>query len=425
MSQHIMTKGTTLYIILSLTLSFQLSFNANSSSVSMKKAGMFSSAHAMPPHNFTGSAIAEVTVQAQFTNGSAAEYSLNTLHQVNQVYKMTYKTKRIHVRIDVGSHVYFKLDLRLNSQLIAKSFVQKSFSSKGEAIMVQAKSNYWNKTRLFTGHVIDNTNSLVSLRFQRGFTGVIEISEHQFLLEPFISGTTIWHTLTKHTSKNWKEPARCGTDLHIKGGVKPNHVGSVNRTKRQSVRPSGHTSSTTFLELYLVIDNQLFRRNNSMTATVQRAIDIVNYASVRFRQLNIYLALVGVEVWNDDNKIPFKQTGTIRNGETIYDAFAISDEFKNYRLYTINKETRNDCSQLLSGAEFQDGIGGLAVVSSICSEAQSAALVRDYPGSYVKTANSMVHEIGHNLGFEHISDPDCHCHNGKISSCIMAPYTSE
>jgi len=92
------------------------------------------------------------------------------------------------------------------------------------------------------------------------------------------------------------------------------------------------------------MDNSIFQREGSIEATIQRAIDILNYASVLYHKLDIYLTLVGIEVWSDADKIPFERV----DGSTDYNSVRVLQEFNKYRHLKITWKVNNDNAQLFT-----------------------------------------------------------------------------
>ncbi|KAG8006333.1 Disintegrin and metalloproteinase domain-containing protein 12, partial [Nibea albiflora] len=58
--------------------------------------------------------------------------------------------------------------------------------------------------------------------------------------------------------------------------------------------------TTKYMELYIVADNTLFRRQNKdYEKTRTRIMEIANYVDKFYRALNIRVPLIGLEVWTD------------------------------------------------------------------------------------------------------------------------------
>lgn len=72
-------------------------------------------------------------------------------------------------------------------------------------------------------------------------------------------------------------------------------------------------------------------------ASVQRCKDVVNIVNALYKPFNIYVALVGVVVWNEKDEIPISPDGD----ETL-------SQFLLYRREHLVKDHPNDNVQLLT-----------------------------------------------------------------------------
>uniref|UniRef100_A0A4W4EZF9 ADAM metallopeptidase domain 28 n=1 Tax=Electrophorus electricus TaxID=8005 RepID=A0A4W4EZF9_ELEEL len=125
--------------------------------------------------------------------------------------------------------------------------------------------------------------------------------------------------------------------------------------------------------------------------------------------LNTFIALVGLEVWSDRDKIsvgpPAEQT---------------LSAFTDWRNNELNKIKQSDHAQVVHFG----GLVGLAYIGSLCS---TDSTILDTSSSTMETAVVLAHELGHNLGMSHDS-PTCfctkhHCIMGAtLSSCSVAEF---
>lgn len=148
--------------------------------------------------------------------------------------------------------------------------------------------------------------------------------------------------------------------------------------------PSNSNSSTRYIELYIVVDHALYLRSGSDKAkTIQRVVKVINYASLLYTQLNIYLPIVGIEVWTDADK--FSVTGKVDD---------VLQEFASYRRKDINSHTPNDNAQMFVAEAFDEGTVGQGSMS-VCSHVGSAAVTADHhEDDWMQAATTMAHELG-------------------------------
>uniref|UniRef100_A0A3B4AS04 ADAM metallopeptidase domain 28 n=1 Tax=Periophthalmus magnuspinnatus TaxID=409849 RepID=A0A3B4AS04_9GOBI len=121
-----------------------------------------------------------------------------------------------------------------------------------------------------------------------------------------------------------------------------------------------------------------------------------------YKPLLTFVALVGLEIWTDADKITLS-SNTEQN----------LDNFMNWRNKNlINK--KHDCAHLISGIDFAGDTIGLAFVGALCT-GFSVGVVQDYTDTSALVGATLAHELGHNLGMSH-DTTTCKC---SADSCIM------
>lgn len=123
----------------------------------------------------------------------------------------------------------------------------------------------------------------------------------------------------------------------------------------------------------------------------------------------MFVALVGILIWKDKNEI-----------ELDKDANVTLHNFVKYRENVLKNKFACDVAHLLAFEKFNKNVLGYATTGNICSKNCAGIISDNLEVNIKKTAFTVGHELGHNLGMDHDSD-DCKC---KFKKCIMAGTSS-
>ncbi|CAH1169140.1 unnamed protein product [Phyllotreta striolata] len=305
------------------------------------------------------------------------------------------------------------LDLMLNKHLISEGFFHKH-QSNGEYQL--HRPNYLEANLCdYKGKVRGKPNSWVALSTCHGLSGVIFDGSEMHYIEKG-PGSDDVHYFYKH-SDLVENNKTCG---YAGDAVDPerSHVHKDNRILRykrdadqQLVRgPYNANKESKYVELVLVIDNQEFKElGESTTRVVNHAKNIANIINGLYSPLNIFIALVGVVIWSENDEINFST-----NGDTTL------TNFLHYRREKLIKSHPNDNAQLLTKFTFDNGVVGKALKGPICTYEFSGGVNTDHSPVVGLVATTVAHEMGHNFGMEHDTN-ECDCPEDR---CIMAPSSS-
>ncbi|XP_034489289.1 disintegrin and metalloproteinase domain-containing protein 12 [Drosophila innubila] len=292
----------------------------------------------------------------------------------------------------------------------------------------------------YQGHIRGKQDSSVALSTCGGsLNGVVFDGQHTYFIHPHIDGNGRLqddHYLLRHADM-LQQNATCGYD-----SSKDNHNpqqddeswqnrmepegepslpqrldgGEFHRMLRRKRRhaddsqlirgPYNANKYSSYVELVIVVDNKLYNHFGENAKRVhQHCKDLANIVNALYVPLNIFVALVGVVIWNEANEIEFSSDGdvTLRN-------------FLNYRSTKLVLEHPNDNAQLLTKEMFSGGVVGKALKGPICTYEYSGGVSMQHSQVLAVVATTMAHEMGHNFGMEHDSS-DCHCPDEK---CVMA-----
>ncbi|XP_028326459.1 disintegrin and metalloproteinase domain-containing protein 12 isoform X2 [Gouania willdenowi] len=328
---------------------------------------------------------------------------------------------RLHCGLQVGGRLLL-LDLEKNHDLLPKPPNVFYYLPNGTGVSVTADS----VTHCFYhGAVRGFPLSRVALSTCNGLRGVVALnSTLSFELQPKenepIGGggggsgggddeDALHLVFSTSPVEGDASAAGCGVS-HL--DVPPIHSSThthTHRTKRDIL------SETKYIELVLVADHQEFlnyQKNNK--TIIYRMLDVANQVDWFYRPLNVRVALTGLEIWSDRDKIHVEKSPT----DTL-------NNFLQWRSRDLLPRLRHDNAQLVMGGSFDGTTVGMASQSSMCSRDRSGGVNVDHLVSVLGVASTVAHELGHNLGMSHdTAERSCSCRNEpRHGGCIMEPST--
>ncbi|XP_055586566.1 uncharacterized protein LOC129739173 isoform X3 [Uranotaenia lowii] len=307
----------------------------------------------------------------------------------------------------------FRLDLELNTQLLAPNIIQKHYLQSGFAQDSHREIEHC----YYHGTVKDYPGASAAFHTCNGVSGVIHVGNETFVIHPFYGGDLSKHphVIFEARTKSNKGCANSGNlewrtrsirrQSHHSGLVDqqdPNGAGRYRRDVRET---------TKYIETALIIDKAMFQKRNGSTRAevVHDAIQVANIADLYFRTLNTRVSVVYIETWQGQNQ------AQIDGGKDISKAISNFNDYTSRNLYKIDKDT----TQLLTGETFAGGEAGMSVPETVCTPKAVGISVDINTYEPHLLAGTMAHMIGHNIGMGHDDNRDeCICRDWH--GCIMS-----
>ncbi|XP_056006417.1 disintegrin and metalloproteinase domain-containing protein 12-like isoform X2 [Ostrea edulis] len=308
----------------------------------------------------------------------------------------------------------FLIDLAVNKYLFSKKFIEKKYHDAHRFTIHQPRIEQSSHC-FYHGSIRGFQHSIVAVSTCDGIRGLISDGRISYHIDPSPEHGPRHHKLYIEPDDRSIPIQRRGgklkhSSLHANATLNYLHTKDVlHRVRRELRGPYDSNNNARFVEMYIVNDERLYQNYRGVDShVIQRSKDIVNIVSKLYNPLNIYIALVGVEIWKT-NKIRISSQAN----ETL-------EQFLNYRKYNINPKHENDNAQLITGQQFSTNILGRAFVNTICTFSSSGGVTSDSDvnNRLVQVATTVAHELGHNLGMAHDNYSFCKCPDDK---CIMAP----
>ncbi|XP_037026148.1 disintegrin and metalloproteinase domain-containing protein 12 isoform X2 [Bradysia coprophila] len=315
------------------------------------------------------------------------------------------------------------IDLKLNDNLIPQGHFMRYQLPNGTDVV-----QHFTKTDIdlchYKGTIRNNVESHVAISTCDGIKGVIFDGDETYYIDTKHNGNiSDEHFLYRHSDRKANQTQRmpCGFEKHHHSVPEASPASLHDSAIKQTLRykrsadtvirgPYNANRHSSFVELVLVVDNKVYKSlGENLKKVHSHCKDIANIMNALYVPLNIFIALVGIVVWNENNEAELSSDGdkTLKN-------------FLKYRREVLVTKHPNDNAQLLTKEQFEGGVVGKALKGPICTYEYSGGVSMDHSQIVSVVATTVAHEMGHNFGMEH-DTPDCKC---KEDRCIMSASSS-
>ncbi|XP_068128431.1 zinc metalloproteinase-disintegrin-like VAP1 isoform X2 [Hyperolius riggenbachi] len=267
------------------------------------------------------------------------------------------------------------IHIEKNLDLLADNYTESHYKEDGT--LVTSHSRHQDYCH-YHGYVMHDSSSSVVLSICEGLSGIIQTQDRTFFIEPLRMSDSEEHAVYQAMEMG-------NHTCHVSNMSSPLKPPTFKALWATDAEKQSLLSDRKYIELYMVADH-----------------------SMVYKSINIYVALIGIEIWDSKDQIE-----VVSNVDVLLQRFVV------WRLSNLLPRQYHDNAQFLTNVDFQDTVVGYAEMSAMCEQA-SAAIIQDCVTSAAGVGVIVSHEMGHNLGMGH-DNPSCSC--GDIS-CIMFPSAS-
>ncbi|XP_031999629.1 disintegrin and metalloproteinase domain-containing protein 28 isoform X1 [Hylobates moloch] len=294
------------------------------------------------------------------------------------------------------------LYLKKNKNLLAPGYTEIYYNSTGKEITTSPQIM---DDCYYQGHIINEKVSDASISTCRGLRGYFSQGNQRYFIEPLspIHRDGQEHALFKYDPNEKNYDGTCGMDGVLWAHDLQNIVLPATRLVKLNDRKVQEHEK--YIEYYLVLDNGEFKKYNENQDEIRKKVfEMANYVNMLYKKLNTHVALVGMEIWTDKDKIKITPNAS----------FTL-ENFSKWRGSVLSRRRRHDIAQLITATELAGMTVGLAFMSTMCSPYHSVGVVQDHSDNLLRVAGTMAHEMGHNFGMFH-DNYSCKC---PSTICVM------
>ncbi|XP_057576625.1 disintegrin and metalloproteinase domain-containing protein 7 [Hippopotamus amphibius kiboko] len=288
------------------------------------------------------------------------------------------------------------IHLLKSREFLASNYSETYYSTKGQEI---TKHPQIMDHCFYQGSIIHEFDSAASISTCNGLRGFFRVRDQRYLIEPVKYSDEGEHVVFKYNPQ-MQQPANSScTELNFsRTTVSMDNNKSTEDSKMESMEKEK------YIELFIVADDNMYRRNKYPNKLRNRVWGMVNFVNMIYKTLDIHVTLVGLEIWTNGDKIDIDS----KTETTLW-------RFSAWQEIILKKRKTFDHVMLLSGKWLYAHEQGTSYPGGICLPYYSASVVKDLLPDLNSIASRMAHQLGHNLGMQHDGYP-CTCTSGK---CVM------
>nr|XP_033799677.1 disintegrin and metalloproteinase domain-containing protein 8 [Geotrypetes seraphini] len=310
----------------------------------------------------------------------------------------------VQYAINIEEHNY-TLHLERNKELMGRHYTETHYLENGTEVTQRPDVQ---DHCFYHGYIAGNNGSSASISTCKGLSGFFQTDHQVYLIEPLedTKGGEGKHAVYKQEHLRMKR-ATCGHSNFTLYDYEPKMASVLKPIPWKSAPLQ---KGTRYVELFLVVDNAEYRQYKDIWTLQNRMKEIANHVDKLYQALNFRVALIGLEIWSNRDKILVSS-----NADTTLNNFLA------WRKTELLKKKKHDNAQLITGVDFEGTTVGLATKLAMCT-GDSGAVNQDHNNNPLAAASTMAHEMGHNLGMSHDEDTaGCRCVAPKVNGgCVMA-----
>ncbi|KAL7981405.1 hypothetical protein Chor_002301 [Crotalus horridus] len=277
------------------------------------------------------------------------------------------------------------LHLEKNKGLFSKDYSETHYSPDGREITTNPSVE---DHCYYHGHIQNDADSTASISACNGLKGHFKLQGEIYLIEPLELPDSEAHAVFKYENveKEDEAPKMCGVTQNWESYEPIKKASHLDVTAEQQ-----RYNPYKYIELFLVVDQGMVTKNNGDLDKIKtRMYELANTVNDIFRPLNIRVALVGLEIWSNEDLINVSSASKV----TL-------NSFGEWRETDLLKRKSHDNAQLLTAIDLDGTTIGITNIDGMCDLKRSVGIVQDHSEINLRVAVTMAHELGHNLGIRH------------------------